>query len=66
MGLPAVQISLADDLSRRYDDLIASWGAWRDAQTDPYLLELVDEVFSIECQQLERIAKGFGIDVLPF
>jgi len=60
------QISIVDEISRRYDDVIASWGVWRDAQTSDEHKELVDEIFAMSCRQLENIARAMGMDVLPF
>jgi len=60
------QTSLVDELGRRYDDIIASWGAWRDAQKSDEHKALVDEVFASHCSHLESTAKAFGVDVLQF
>lgn len=63
---PVTQISIADVLSRRYDDLIEQWGEWRNAQRTHAQIELVDEIFIKHADVLEATLKLFGSDVLPF
>jgi len=66
LGDESLRPHICDELSRRYDELISNWGAWRDAQKSDEHKAIVDEVFSKHCALLERTANAFGIEVLPF
>jgi len=64
--MEATQISIFDDVQRRYDYVVDQWGKWRDAQPNDEHKHLVDAIFVSQVRTLELVLAQLGQDVIPF